>query len=370
MKKYLIIALCFLFFVPVFSQDDKATLDLDDEFFNDKPKAETTNKPAEVKPIATPSPSGTGNSETRPVSTPTTEPTKPSANSNTDTKPKPVVASPTTTENNPEFHFSYVSDKKFPTDIDLYGYVFVPEKIRFGAEKGEKLLSPGQVSVSILQGMIIIKGINDAGSYNILSMTTQKFGYEIELMNNKKTSLLAKAKILLDDKDQVDAITFQVKNGASYILLQAYKTDALMNKELEFFTKLKQLTLRNPQVSLNGKSVRPFFKIEQGAYGTRQSRIYMDEDYGLAFTATHVKVFKAGGDTVSYAIKKVKENHSERMNDENKKYQYQFELVDFPNKYLYLYADATNRITSYTIGNVEYFMLNEEEITEEEVRKN
>ena len=359
MKRIILLFTFSFLMLQALAQDDKDALD--DDFFNDKPKTES----AETKPASTPPPAVIEVKEE--VKTKVAEPKNESKNEiktqpKAEVQPKKEIVKISANGDFIEKKYSYNSDRIFHRDIDLFGYTFIPEKMRFGAEKGEKILSPGQVNITIVQGLLILKGVAEEGSYSILSMLTKDFGYEIELMNTKNTAQLAKAKVLLDDKNQVDALTFQVKakNGAAYIFLQAYKTDALINKELEFFSSRNQINCRNAKKELIGKTVRPYFKIERGAFGVRQSRIYMEDDYGLYFDSTAVKIFKANGDTVKYAVKKVKDFHEERSDNPLQKYMYEYELVDFPGKYLRLYASATNTMTLFEIQNTQYFLREEE----------
>jgi hypothetical protein len=357
MKNFLMLFISFFISLNAIAQDDKEAID--DDFFN-----ENTKKKVE-KPSPPPTVIEIKETDINNINSIKEEKTEIKNQPKNNETPKPVTKEVIKINANGDFiekKYSYNTDRIFHNDIDLFGYTFIPEKMRFGAEKGEKLLSPGQVNISIVQGLLILKGVAEEGSYSILSMFTKDFGYEIELMNTKNTAQLAKAKILLDNKNQVDAITFQIKakNGAAYIFLQAYKTDALINKETEFFTSRNKIDCRNAKKSLVGKTIRPYFKIERGPWGVRQNRIYMEDDFGLFFDSTAVKVFKAGGDTIKYSIKKLKDFHEERSDNPLQKYYYEYELIDFPGKYLRLYASATNKMTLFEIQNTQFFLREEE----------
>ena len=157
-------------------------------------------------------------------------------------------------------HYTFISDRKFKDPTDLIGYDFRPNTMEVRGEHEEEL-DPGSYSFGITMNNLYVDGEGLKGVYSINNINTTDFGYKLLLMNARDPTIQGHLKIVLNNRDQVDALIFKrsVKEK-EMIFYQAQISESLRDKEDKYFTNLWEHTIEDKD-SIWGQVIHPFLRI-------------------------------------------------------------------------------------------------------------
>lgn len=161
--------------------------------------------------------------------------------------------------------FTYLTDKKFNSAEDLYGYTFVPGIMEIAVpgqtSQGEQTdIKEGSVKFGVTRGNLFVKGKGIDGVHNINQINSTDYGYKLVLMNARDPKQQGHLKII-KLKSFVDALVFKASNDAKemiFLLPEIGKT--LQESEKAYFTDRNEITLEHEE-DIWGTELNPFFKI-------------------------------------------------------------------------------------------------------------
>ncbi len=177
-------------------------------------------------------------------------------------------------------HYSYISDRKFKDPTDLVGYDFRPNEMDLRAD-GKKSLKPGEYSFGVTTNNLYVNGKGIKGVYSINNINSTDYGYKLLLMNARDPTIQGHLKMVLNNRDQVDALVFKRSVKEKEILFfQAQISESLRAKEDNYFTG-KWENVVEAKDSIWGKTIRPFMQIhlEQNV----QERVQPSDSISIEF---------------------------------------------------------------------------------------
>jgi hypothetical protein len=180
-----------------------------------------------------------------------------------------------------QLSFSYVSDRKFRTVTDLFGYAFRPNEMVIKDEL-QRDLSYGSYSFGITPANLFVEGENIQGVYTINNINPTEYGFQLVLMNARDPTLQGHLKVILNNLSQVDALIFKRSPKEKEIVFyQAIIPDELRKKEEAYFTDRNELLLPATDSLWTGLTFRPFLRM----HGTEriQERLQMNDSTSVTF---------------------------------------------------------------------------------------
>jgi hypothetical protein len=157
--------------------------------------------------------------------------------------------------------YSYVSDRKFKDPTDLIGYNFRPGMLEVPDEGIKRELPAGSYSFGLSGNNLYVKGEGIKGVYNVNNINTTGFGFIMKLINARDARIQGHLKVILNNKDQVDALVFRrTQNEPEMIFFQQLIDETFAEQEKAYFTDLHEMLLEKPD-SIWGKTIRPFLRI-------------------------------------------------------------------------------------------------------------
>ena len=156
--------------------------------------------------------------------------------------------------------YTYVSDRHFYTLDELIGYDFRPAAIG-KKDGGEREIRPGEYSFGVTQRNLYVEGPVIRGVYNISTINTTEYGYQIKTINARDARLQGHLKIITNKYAEVEALIFRKsKDHEEIVFFQAYIPEDLAKKERGYFTDRKELQLMDKD-SIWGTTIVPFFRM-------------------------------------------------------------------------------------------------------------
>ncbi len=161
--------------------------------------------------------------------------------------------------------YTYLTDKKFNSTEDLFGYTFVPgimERTQPGqTSQGEQVdISAGSVKFGVTRGNLFVKGKGIDGVHNINQINSTDYGYKLILMNARDPKQQGHLKII-KLKSYVDALVFKASNDADEVIfLLPEISESLQKSEKEYFTDRNEIELEYEE-DIWGMEMNPFFKV-------------------------------------------------------------------------------------------------------------
>ncbi len=185
--------------------------------------------------------------------------------------------------------YSYMTDRIFKDQLDLYGYNFVPNQLEIPNE-GQQDLRKGDYSFGLLGNNLYIDGKDIKGVYSVNNINPTEYGYKLNLMNARDPTIQGHLKVILTQYGHVDALVFKRSTKEKemiFFLPQIPKN--LQKKERTYFTDRWELPLTEID-SLWGKSIHPFLRLhdDQGI----QERLQINDSTRVTFVKKVTKVEK------------------------------------------------------------------------------
>jgi len=175
--------------------------------------------------------------------------------------------------------YTYVTDKAFSQPAELYGYTLLPNEWENPSGDHGKIVQ-GEVSFGIFRGYLVVKGIEEAGSYSISRMAKEgKNLIRITTLDPADPSKQGSLKVILDDKKNIDAYIFRAsQNHDEIIYYQAGRSAQEKLKNETYFTDKNELIIED-DMQIWGNTIRPFFELNRkGSY-----RIYASDNVSIEF---------------------------------------------------------------------------------------
>ncbi|NNE28368.1 MAG: hypothetical protein HKN16_01950 [Saprospiraceae bacterium] len=158
--------------------------------------------------------------------------------------------------------YTYFSDRRFFSPEDLVGYQFVPRVMEIPRES-KKTLKAGEVTFGITGKNLYVKGEGIEGVYNINSIDSPQYGYQLVLMNPRNPASKGTLKVILTKGAFVDALIFKKDHDEPEIIFVLPEmTKESRAKVKSYYTDWGELAIDSPE-DVWGKTIRPFFKIYQ-----------------------------------------------------------------------------------------------------------
>ncbi len=203
-------------------------------------------------------------------------------------------------------YFSYVSDRRFLTVTDLFGYAFRPNEMMIKDEM-QREIAAGSYSFGITPANLYVDGADIKGVYTINNINPTEYGFQLLLMNARDPTLQGHLKVILNDQAQVDALIFKRSPKEKEIIFyQKVIPEALKVKESAYFTDRNEWEVPHTDSLWTGKVFRPFLRM----HGTEriQERLQMNDSTSVAFYEV-VRIIdksrkkpEATGDTIAMAV--------------------------------------------------------------------
>lgn len=181
-------------------------------------------------------------------------------------------------------YFSYVSDRKFKTTTDLFGYAFRPNEMVI-KDEAQRNIPVGSYSFGITPANLYVDGETIKGVYTINNINPTEYGFLLVLMNARDPTLQGHLKVILNNFSQVDALIFKRSPKEKEIVFyQAIIPEDLRKKEETYFTDRGELLVPVTDSLWTGLVFRPFLRMH-GAERV-QERLQMNDSTSVTFFET------------------------------------------------------------------------------------
>jgi len=177
--------------------------------------------------------------------------------------------------------YTYLTDKKFRDQTDLFGYNFVPNKLEIPNDRDEEL-GAGEYTFGVTRSNLYVEGEEITGVYNVNNISPTEYGFKMTLMNSRDPRLQGHLKIILVNKVYVDALVFKAsKDDPEMIFMLPEMNDALWENEKSYFTDKYETELEY-ETDVWGTTIRPFFR-NQMSGNKAQERLQMKDSTYISF---------------------------------------------------------------------------------------
>jgi len=160
--------------------------------------------------------------------------------------------------------YTYLTDKRFKSAEDLFGYNFVPSLLEIAepgqTQPGEQVkVSAGSYKFGVTRGNLFVKGEDIDGIHNINQINSTDYGYQMVLMNARDPKQQGHLKVIML-KEFVDALVFKAHNDAPEMIFLLPEIDKGLNEsEKKYFTDKNEILLEHED-EIWGQEINPFFK--------------------------------------------------------------------------------------------------------------
>ena len=192
-------------------------------------------------------------------------------------------------------NFTYLTDKRFKSAEDLFGYNFVPGLLEIAepgqTQQGEQVkISAGSYKFGVTRGNLFVKGEDIDGIHNINQINTTDYGYQMILMNARDPKQQGHLKIIML-KNFVDALVFKANNDAPEMIFLLPEIEKGLNEsEKEYFTDKNEIFIEHAD-EIWGQDIMPFFKVLQPK--NVYQRLRKKENVKISFIETE-KIIEKG----------------------------------------------------------------------------
>ncbi len=259
---------------------------------------------------------------------------------------QPVVAE-SDGETQQELRYSFVSENRFKTIHELDDQHFFPAKYQLG-QKEIVPIEAGEMMVSILTGMVVIRGIENLGTFHITQKEKDRVGYVYELMS--KEGKTARFKVVIDQENYINLLYFYSKTLGEHTFFLAEKEDQTLAAEKKFFTPKSKIFVRS-YGNLVDKEVKPYTIVKDLTIANNQERVMMESPLSIDF-----KEYTCSTPQGTFNIKEAKT--------------YEYRTGEFPSvrsrielfvkekpKRIYIYLSFKQEIECIEIGDTRYFLM-------------
>jgi hypothetical protein len=185
--------------------------------------------------------------------------------------------------------YSYMTDRIFKDQLDLYGYNFVPNRLEVPNET-ERDLKMGDFSFGVLGANLYVDGGEIKGVYSINNIDPAPYGYKLNLMNARDPTIQGHLKIIQTKYGHVDALVFKRSTkDKEMIFFLPEIPKSLRVKEKAYFTDRWETPLKDID-ELWGESYRPFLRVHDDQ--NIQERLQLRDSTTITFVEKVTKTEK------------------------------------------------------------------------------
>lgn len=185
--------------------------------------------------------------------------------------------------------YSYMTDRIFRDQLDLYGYNFVPNQMEIPNE-GQKELRMGEYSFGVLGANLYVDGEDIKGVYSINNIDPADYGFKLNLMNARDPTIQGHLKVILTKYGHVDALVFKrsTKEKEMIFFLPEIPKN-LRQKERDYFTDRWEVPLTDID-KLWGQTYYPFLRVHDDQ--NIQERLQLKDSTSITFIEKITKTEK------------------------------------------------------------------------------
>lgn len=176
--------------------------------------------------------------------------------------------------------YSYISDKRFYGPEDLIGYDFVPNAMEIRDET-EREFRAGEYSFGVSARNLYVEGPDVQGVYNLSSINTTDFGYQLSTVNARDARLQGHLKVILNKWREAEALIFKRSpQDPEMIFFLPLLPDHVREKETAYFTDRRELFFQHFD-SIWGTVLYPFRRIHLDS--RIQERLQVEDSVSVRF---------------------------------------------------------------------------------------
>ena len=257
--------------------------------------------------------------------------------------------------------YTYQTDRTFHYTSELFNFPFYP----YMYEKGEQKINCGigQVEIMLMQGFLMVKGLDGINNFNVIATTEKRFGnnfgFESNLIDANDAAIEATLKIITDEYAFPLAIILESKSFDPYILHLKNKTDVQAENEYKYFTRRAKVKARTYE-DLRGKSILPFHYVNDMSQSLVIERVSVSDSTFIRFSEEMILVVD-GDDQTNYEIKGI-EYFNSKIEIEDSPIQWYIEIklktLDGSKKgLLTLYFTGSDKLYSYELGTQVFYLM-------------
>lgn len=231
--------------------------------------------------------------------------------------------------------YSFVEDRQFIREADLYGYLFIPAEGKMSTAHYPDPIKEGLVSFIVAPGQVAIlervdftpAGIsgkpNNKNVYNmqIARIDKTSYGYELRLIDTKNRDMQGHLKMYINGISQIDMIKYRPSMADPEHTYMLKKTPKVQNQQDgKFFTHQEDFDARTLD-ELIGKTLYPFMSLENysNLSNRKVKRIYANDNVDIKFEertvtkgkkekiAQYITFNQQDGNSKTLVVKKAKE---------------------------------------------------------------
>lgn len=176
--------------------------------------------------------------------------------------------------------YTFITDRSFYDIEVLLGYDFRPYQVEI-PDQMDRTIRPGEYSFGVTRTHLYVEGPEIQGVYQISSISPTEYGYILQTINARDARLSGHLKVILNQWSHAEAVVFRRSpDDPEMIFYLASIPDKRRKAESAFFTDWDETVLPHPD-SLWGKSIRPFFRLDQET--GIQERLLMEDSTTISF---------------------------------------------------------------------------------------
>jgi hypothetical protein len=280
-----------------------------------------------------------------------------------------------------QFHYSYISDKRFQSPDELLGYELKPSIIVYPNKENPKrsrevTLNPGDISFRPTRNYLIVESEafeQYKGAYSVNSINPESYGFKLDLMNARNPSIQGHLKIILNGKSQIDAYIFQPSPKEKEVIFYQGKIPSdLAAVERAYFTDVGDAVIID--TTLWGTTIYPFFELEK-----KQKRLLPEDSLNITFQVDTIVVNKKKNKKkavysiiiqynqsdedgnmevlkTEFPIKKITEKESRDPREKDKPTRIEFSVKKLESGKIIVFLDRNRAVHSVWIGQTCYTM--------------
>ncbi len=250
-------------------------------------------------------------------------------------------------EEEKELRYSFISENRYETIHELDNQHFIPEKYQLG-QKEIVPIEAGEMVISILNGMIVIRGVEGLATFHITQKTKERVGYVYELMS--KEGKVARFKVVLNQDEYITLLYFYSRALGEHTFFLAEKEDGAIAAEQRFFTPKSQIFVRF-YANLLEKEIKPYSVVKDMEVSNQPERVLVESPLSLSFNE-----YTCNTPQGSFSIKEAKTYEYRSREFPSVRSRIELFVKEKP-KRVYIYLSFKQEIECIEIGNTRYFLM-------------
>lgn len=252
-----------------------------------------------------------------------------------------------TVEVEKEYKHTYITDKRYSVIYELEEEQFFPAGYQLEQSTPEDVAA-GQIIVSIYSQKIWIQGIEDIGTFHIISKKADKVGFVYELMDENNTP--ARFKVVTDQNRYVNLLYLYSKTLGEHTFFLAEKEETEVAADNNYYTSQEQFFVRSFRNLIN-KTIKPYAMMTSIVESNETTKIEQSQNINFEFTDKNITTPEG-----TYTIKEANT--------------YEYKLTGYPGvrsmievslkgkrDKLYIFLNFKQQIEIIEMGEFRYFLM-------------